>query len=111
MDVPQEHIFNLQASERYAAVREILQRLISLGALPNDAEQRLLAPSSVRPEGPTDAGFGLSLLAIFSDLVTEPIAALGRLKASAGPSSFDGRPVHVIGLTILPEVRDTSRGT
>jgi mannitol/fructose-specific phosphotransferase system IIA component (Ntr-type) len=51
MVIPPEHIFpDLEATDRYAAIREILQRLIRLGAIPNHAEETLFAAICHREE-------------------------------------------------------------
>ena len=45
MDIPPEHVFpDLEAIERYSAIREILQRLIRLGAIPATQRKRCLPP-------------------------------------------------------------------
>jgi mannitol/fructose-specific phosphotransferase system IIA component (Ntr-type) len=104
MDIPSEHIFpDLEATERYAAIREILQRLIRLGAIPTHAEDALFAAICRREEVMTTGiGMGLAIPHAVSDLVSQRVVALGRSKSGVDFASLDGKPVKEIVLMISP---------
>jgi mannitol/fructose-specific phosphotransferase system IIA component (Ntr-type) len=104
MDIPPEHTFpDLEATERYAAIREMLQRLIRLGAIPNDAEETLFAAICRREEVMTTGiGMGLAFPHAVSDLVPRRVVALGRSKSGVDFASLDGKPVKEIVLMLSP---------
>ena len=105
-----EHTFDLDATERYAAIREILQRLIHIGAIPSDAEEPLFAALHAREEiMTTGVGYGIAVPHVTSDLVSERVVALGRLKRAMSFSSLDGKPVNTIALMILPKSHEAPR--
>jgi mannitol/fructose-specific phosphotransferase system IIA component (Ntr-type) len=104
MVIPPEHIFpDLEATDRYAAIREILQRLVRLGAIPNHAEETLFAAICRREEVMTTGiGMGLAIPHAVSDLVPRRVVALGRSKSGVDFASLDGKPVKEIVLMISP---------
>ena len=104
MDIPPEHIFpDLEATDRYAAIREILQRLTSIGAIPNHAEEPLFAAICRREEVMTTGiGMGLATPHAVSDLVPRRVVALGRSKNGVDFVSLDGKLVKEIVLMISP---------
>ena len=104
MSFEPDHTFpDLQATERYAAIREILQRLIRVGAIPADAEEPLFAAIRRREEVmSTGVGLGLAIPHATSDLVSRRVVALGRSKRGVDFASIDGKPVKDIILMISP---------
>jgi PTS system nitrogen regulatory IIA component len=104
MFIPPEHIFpDLQATNRYAAIREILQRLIRIGAIPSHAEELLFAAIRRREEVmSTGIGMELAIPHAVSDLVSRRVVALGRSKDGVDFASLDGKPVKEIVLMISP---------
>jgi mannitol/fructose-specific phosphotransferase system IIA component (Ntr-type) len=106
---PPEHTFDLDATERYAAIREILQRLIRIGAIPSHAEEPLLAAFRQREEVmTTGVGFNIAIPHVVSDMVTERVVALGKSKSGVDFASLDGNPVNAIALMILPKSHDAA---
>lgn len=110
MDIPPEHTFpDLKATERYAAIREILQRLIRIGAIPSDAEEPLCAAFRQREEVmTTGVGFGIAIPHVVSDMVTGRVVALGKSESGVDFASLDGKPVKAITLIILPRSDDAA---
>src|SRR6266567_4545185 len=108
MVIPPEHIFpDLQATDRYAAIREILQRLIRIGAIPGHAEEALFAAICRREEVmSTGFGMGLAIPHAVSALVPRRVVALGRSKSGVDFASSDGKPVKEIVLMISPNSDD-----
>src|SRR5580704_2244482 len=98
MDIPPEHIFpDLEATERYAAIQEILERLIRLGAVPSHAKEALFAAICRREEVMTTGiGMGLAIPHAVSDLVTRRVVALGRSKSGVDFAALDGKRVKEI---------------
>jgi mannitol/fructose-specific phosphotransferase system IIA component (Ntr-type) len=105
MDIPPEHTFpDLEAIDRDGAIREILQRLIRIGAIPSHAEEALFAAIRRREEVMTTGiGHGLAIPHAVSDLVSRRVIALGRSKSGVDFASFDGKPVKEIVLMVSPK--------
>src|SRR6266404_4459801 len=99
MDISPDHIFpGLKATERYAAIREILQRLIRLGAIPKDAEEALFVAIRREEIMTTGVGYGIAIPHATSDLVSRRVVALGKSKRGVDFASLDGKPVKEIVL-------------
>jgi mannitol/fructose-specific phosphotransferase system IIA component (Ntr-type) len=111
MSFQPDYIFDLEATERYSAIREILRRLIRVGAIPSHAEDSLFTSIRAREEVmSTGVGFGMAFPTAYSDIVTKRLVALGRLKSGVEFSSIDGKPVYLIGMMILPKSGEASTG-
>ena len=110
MFVPPEHIFpELEATDRYGAIREILRRLIHIGALPSHSEEPLFAAFRRREKVmSTGIGLGLAFPHVVSDLVTEQVLALGRSKNGVNFASLDGKQVKEIILMISPNSKESA---
>ena len=104
MDIPPDHIFDLQATDRNSAIREILQHLIRLGAIPAHAEESLFDAIRHRESVMTTAvGYGIAIPHATSDAVSERVVALGKSKVGIDFQSLDGKPVKIVGLMISPK--------
>lgn len=105
MFIPPDHIVpELRATERYAAIRELLQRLIQVGAVPRHAEESMFTAFRRREEVmTTGVGFGCAYPHISSAAVTERVLALGRSSSGVDFASVDGKPAKVVVLMISPE--------
>jgi mannitol/fructose-specific phosphotransferase system IIA component (Ntr-type) len=102
--IPPEHTFDLEATERYDAIREILRHLVRVGAIPTDAEEPLFAAIRQREEVmSTGVGYGAAFPHAVSELVSQRIVARGRLRTDVNFDSLDGKPVKEIFLLILPK--------
>lgn len=104
MDIPPDHIFDLQATDRDSAIREILQHLTDLGAIPDHAEESLFDAIRHRESVmTTGVGYGIAIPHATSELVSERIVAFGKSKAGIDFGSLDGKPVKMVGLMISPK--------
>ena len=104
MFIPPDHIVpKLKATERYAVIRELLQHLIGLGAVPRQAEELLFAAICHREETmSTGIGFGVAIPHATSNVVAERVMAMGRSSVGIDFASIDGQLAKVVVLMILP---------
>ena len=104
MHIPPDHIVpELRAKERYAVVRELLQHLASVGAIPHHATDSMFQTFRRRPEITTAAvAFGVATPHIASDAVTERVLALGQSSTGVEFFAIDDQPVTSVVLTISP---------
>lgn len=95
---------DLQATERWQAITEIVEVLVSRGAVRAEDRESVLASLRQREETmSTGIGFGIAIPHASSDKVKEVIAAFARSKAGVEFESLDNEPVHFIVLFIVPK--------
>ena len=104
MRIPPDFILpELQATERYPAIRELLQFLIKNTAIPSSAEDTIFSAFCEREKAmSTGIGFGLAFPHIASELVQQQIVVLGRSSAGINFFALDGKPVKEVYLMIFP---------
>lgn len=97
-------VAELQATERNASIRELVQLLADSGGIdPSDADR---AAKSIiareRSRGTTGFGKGVAVPHVKLDGQTRVTAAVGRSSAGIDFSSLDGEPVFAVFLIISP---------
>ncbi|RYD70762.1 MAG: PTS sugar transporter subunit IIA [Verrucomicrobiaceae bacterium] len=104
MRIPTSHIEpELEATERYGAICELLDRLVHAGAIPRKLQPAILDAFLQREEiMSTGIGFKLAIPHITSPWVLEPVFAFGRSHTGIDFDSLDGLPVEFVFLFILP---------
>ena len=113
MYIPPDHIVpELRATERDAAIRELLHHLVGVGAIPAHAEGSMFEALLHREEVmTTGVGFGVAIPHISSDAVTERVLALGRSSVGVEFASIDGKPAKTVVLMISPTHQNTTPDT
>ena len=93
----------MQSGERWQAIEEIVNQLVSAGRIPGQDKDAVLAALKQREETmSTGIGFGIAIPHASSDCVTEVVAGFGRSKGGIEFDSLDNQPVHFIVLFIVP---------
>jgi PTS system nitrogen regulatory IIA component len=93
----------MKATERWPAITEIVDLLVSTQRIEPQYRDSVLAALKQREETmSTGIGFGIAIPHASSEHVTEVVAAFGRSKAGIEFDSLDNELVHFIVLFIVP---------
>lgn len=93
----------MQAAERWEAITEIVENLITLRRVRAEDREPVLAALRQREETmSTGIGFGIAIPHASSDCVNTVVAGFGRSKAGIEFDSLDNQLVHFIVLFIVP---------
>lgn len=94
--------FDLQATDKQAAISELANTFVSEGVVINESVY-LKTVMKREEESTTGIGFGVAIPHGKSAAVTEPSLAFGRSQAGIQYDSMDGKPVHLMFLIAVPE--------
>ena len=94
--------FDLQATDKLAAISELANTFVSKGVVTNESVY-VKAVMKREEESTTGIGFGVAIPHGKSAAVTEPSLAFGRSQAGIQYDSMDGKPVHLMFLIAVPE--------
>jgi mannitol/fructose-specific phosphotransferase system IIA component (Ntr-type) len=95
---------DLQATERWQAITEIVDFLVAGGSLaPGDREEVLAALRQREETMSTGIGFGIAIPHASSDCVSEVLTAFARSAKGIEFDSLDNELVHFIVLFIVPK--------
>lgn len=97
-------VTDLQASDRWAAIDELINRLVDTGKV--RAEDREAIASVVRKREQsmsTGIGFGIGIPHASTELIHEVIGAFGRSKAGVNFDALDNQPVNLVMLFLVPQ--------
>lgn len=101
---PENIIPDLQASDRWEAIDELVARLVASGEL--DVEQRAPILAAVRKREnsmSTGIGFGIGIPHASSDVLQQLVAAFGRSKKGVEFEALDAQPVSLVVLFLVPQ--------
>jgi len=94
----------MQATERYAAIAELVNLLVEKGKVQEGDREALLAALRQREETmSTGIGFSIAIPHASSDRVTQVVAAFGRSSAGIEFEALDNSPVRFVVLFIVPK--------
>ena len=94
----------MEATERWQAIVELIDRLVSSGRIKTvDREQVLEALKQREETMSTGIGFGIAIPHASSDRVEEVVAAFGRSEVGIEFDSLDNSPVRFIVLFVVPK--------
>src|SRR5436189_6487226 len=97
-------IAELKATDRDAAIRELVASLASAGALPQDAVEEVVAALIKREQnGSTGFGKGVAVPHTKHPKISKMAATVGRSAAGIDFSALDHQPVYSIVLLLSPE--------
>jgi mannitol/fructose-specific phosphotransferase system IIA component (Ntr-type) len=95
---------DLQSRDRWPAILELVDRLVSSGFVnPLDKDGILRALELREQTMSTGIGFGIAIPHASSDRVTEVVAAFGRSKEGIEFGSLDNVPVRFIVMFVVPK--------
>lgn len=94
----------MQATERQAAIVELVDLLVARGKIKEPDRETVLAALRAREETmSTGIGFGIAIPHASSDRVSEVVAAFGRSETGIEFDSLDNAPVRFIVLFVVPK--------
>ncbi len=94
----------MQAVDRWAAIVELVDLLVSQGKIRPEDRDAILAALRAREETmSTGIGFGIAIPHASSERVSEVVAAFGRSDKGIEFDSLDNQPVRFIVLFIVPK--------
>ena len=100
-----EHIVpDLQASNRWEAIDELIQQLINSGKV--RAEHRESIASAIKKRETsmsTGIGFGVGIPHASTELIDEVVGAFGRSKRGVNFDALDNQPVTLVMLFLVPQ--------
>ncbi len=94
----------MQATERYAAISELVTLLVSRNKIAVEDQEVVLTALRAREETmSTGIGFGIAIPHASSDKVTEVVACFGRNTKGIEFESLDNQPVRFVVLFVVPK--------
>lgn len=100
-----DHILlDMAAGDHWPAIVELVEHLISVGSLPADQRDEVLAALKAREEQvSTGIGYGVAIPHTFSENLEKVVAVFGRSRKGIDFESLDQSPVHFVVLFIVPK--------
>jgi len=97
-------ITGLRAVNRWEATDELLGRLVETGAIKSENLYAISGAVRKREQSmSTGIGFGIGIPHASTDLISEPVVALGRAKHGIAFDALDGQPVSLVVLFLVPQ--------
>lgn len=94
----------MKATERWPAIVELIDLLVSLRRIKPDDRESILASLKQREETmSTGIGFGIAIPHASSDRLDEVVAAFGRSSAGIEFDALDNAPVKFVVLFVVPK--------
>ncbi len=94
----------MKATDRWPAIVELIDLLVSLGKIKPDDRDSILASLKQREETmSTGIGFGIAIPHCSSDRLDEVVAAFGRSTGGIEFDALDNAPVKFVVLFIVPK--------
>lgn len=94
----------MQATERYAAIAELVGLLVERGQISHEDQDVVLAALRAREETmSTGIGFGIAIPHASSDRVNKVVAAFGRSTKGIEFEALDNAPVRFVVLFVVPK--------
>ena len=94
----------MQATERWPAIVELMDLLVARGKIEPDAKESILASLKQREETmSTGIGFGIAIPHCSSDRITDVVAAFGRSSKGIEFDALDNAPVKFVVLFVVPK--------
>jgi mannitol/fructose-specific phosphotransferase system IIA component (Ntr-type) len=94
----------MKATERWSAIVELIDLLVSLGKIKTEDRESILASLKQREETmSTGIGFGIAIPHASSDRIEEVVASFGRSSQGIEFDALDNAPVKFVVLFIVPK--------
>lgn len=94
----------MQATERYAAIAELVNLLVDREQIAPDDKETILSALRAREETmSTGIGFGIAIPHASSEKVNKVVACFGRSTAGIEFESLDNQPVRFVVLFVVPK--------
>ena len=101
---PEQILPDLRASNRWEAIDELINHLVSCGRIKSEHRDQVAAVVKKR-EGSmsTGIGFGIGIPHASTDLIYEVVGALGRSRKGVNFDALDNQPVNLVMLFLVPQ--------
>jgi fructose-specific phosphotransferase system IIA component len=97
-------ITDLQATNRWEAIDELINNLVSTGKLRAEDHDAIAAVVKKRESSmSTGIGFGIGIPHASTDLINEVVGALGRSTKGVNFDALDNQPVNLVMLFLVPQ--------
>ena len=94
----------MRAKDRWEAIEELVGQLVLAGKIPEACRIPIVAAVRKRETSmSTGIGQGIGLPHAQSDLISIPLAVVGRSKAQMNFDALDGQPVSLAILLVIPQ--------
>ncbi len=94
----------LQATNRWEAIDELLNTLVTCGKIKAEHRQAIAAVVKKRETSmSTGIGFGIGIPHASTDLIYEVVGALGRSRRGVNFDALDNQPVNLVMLFLVPQ--------
>ena len=97
-------ITDLQAADRWQAIDELINVLVSTGKIKPEHHDAIAAVVKKRESSmSTGIGFGIGIPHASTDLIHEVVGALGRSRKGVNFDALDNQPVNLVMLFLVPQ--------
>jgi len=97
-------ITDLRASNRWEAIDELINNLVSTGKIkPENREQIAAVVKKRETSMSTGIGFGIGIPHASTDLIYDVVGAFGRSKKGVNFDALDNQPVNLVMLFLVPQ--------
>ena len=101
---PSQIVPDLQAADRWQAIEELIDNLVSTGKIKSEHRDGVSAVVKKRETSmSTGIGFGIGIPHASTDLIYDVIGALGRSKKGVNFDALDNQPVNLVVLFLVPQ--------
>ena len=101
---PQQISPDMKATNRWEAIDELIDHLVSVGKIKLENRDAILAVVKKRENSmSTGIGYGIGIPHASTDLIYDVVGALGRSKKGLQFDSLDTQPVNLVMLFLVPQ--------
>src|SRR5215510_13335512 len=101
---PEQIIPDLRASNRWEAIDELINHLVTCGRIKSENRDQVAAVVKKRESSmSTGIGFGIGIPHASTDLIYEVVGALGRSRKGVNFDALDNQPVNLVMLFLVPQ--------
>jgi mannitol/fructose-specific phosphotransferase system IIA component (Ntr-type) len=101
---PEQIVPELKAANRWEAIDELIQQLITSGKIKPDDREAVTAVVKKRETSmSTGIGFGVGIPHASTDLINEVVGAFGRSRGGVNFDALDNQPVTLVMLFLVPQ--------
>jgi mannitol/fructose-specific phosphotransferase system IIA component (Ntr-type) len=95
---------DLKAEDRWAAIDELVDKLIASGALRKEDRESIIEVIKKREKSmSTGIGFGIGIPHAATEAIDDVIGALGRSSVGIDFEALDNQPVNLVVLFLVPQ--------
>ncbi|HEX4119026.1 MAG TPA: PTS sugar transporter subunit IIA [Verrucomicrobiae bacterium] len=95
---------DLKAANRWEAIDELIQNLVTTGKIRADHREAIVAVVKKRESSmSTGIGFGIGIPHASTDVISEVVGSLGRSRKGIDFDALDNQPVNLVMLFLVPQ--------